>query len=153
MITSISRGANPDFNSDELLYQLQETKASVIITGPESLDIALSAAQSYGLSAESIILFNGKSPSIRVLNHHTIQDVVDQGFRATDSTFVERKLLPGEARTKLAFLSFSSGTTGKPKVRESFNRVAEYYIECFVILGYRYFTLCPNSECYSDRGA
>ena len=30
--------------------------------------------------------------------------------------FVERRLRPGEGRTKIAFLSFSSGTTGKPKV-------------------------------------
>ena len=37
--------------------------------------------------------------------------------RASKPNFVERKLAPGEGRTKLAFLSFSSGTTGRPKVR------------------------------------
>lgn len=29
--------------------------------------------------------------------------------------YTERALRPGEGKTKLAFLSFSSGTTGKPK--------------------------------------
>jgi 4-coumarate--CoA ligase len=32
--------------------------------------------------------------------------------------FVERRLNPGEGRTKIAFLSYSSGTTGKPKAVE-----------------------------------
>ena len=30
-------------------------------------------------------------------------------------TFEERKLQPGEAKTKIALLNFSSGTTGRPK--------------------------------------
>ena len=124
---------------------------SVIITDPKSLDTTLSAAQSYVLSAESIILFDGKSPSIWALDHHTIEYVVNhQGFGMTDSTFVER-LLPREAKTKLAFLNFSSGTMGKPKVCDSFNQVAEHYIEYYVILSYHYFTLFPNSKCYSDH--
>jgi len=32
-----------------------------------------------------------------------------------DPSFVERHLNPGEAKTKIAFLCFSSGTTGRPK--------------------------------------
>lgn len=32
--------------------------------------------------------------------------------------FVEKRLAPGEAKKKLAFLCFSSGTTGKPKAVE-----------------------------------
>ena len=44
----------------------------------------------------------------------TISDLVKEGLSQYPS-FKERKLNPGEAKTKLAFLSFSSGTTGKPK--------------------------------------
>jgi 4-coumarate--CoA ligase len=115
-ITSISRGANPEFTSDELLYQLRETKASVMIVHPETLDAALSAAEAYGISPERIILFDGKSPSIHASNYPTVGDLVQQGLSKADPAFVERRLQPGEAKTKLAFLSFSSGTTGKPKV-------------------------------------
>lgn len=43
-------------------------------------------------------------------------DLVEEGL-ARPTSFVERTLAPGEAKTKLAFLSCSSGTTGKPKVR------------------------------------
>ena len=39
--------------------------------------------------------------------------------------FVERTLNPGEGKTKIAFLSYSSGTTGKPKA--STERLVEYF--------------------------
>ena len=39
--------------------------------------------------------------------------------------FVERTLNPGEGKTKIAFLSYSSGTTGKPKA--SAERSVEYF--------------------------
>jgi acyl-coenzyme A synthetase/AMP-(fatty) acid ligase len=45
-----------------------------------------------------------------------VDDLIQNGLRS-ESNFVERKLQKGEAKTKVAFLSFSSGTTGKPKVR------------------------------------
>jgi 4-coumarate--CoA ligase len=45
----------------------------------------------------------------------TVQNVIDEGLAST-STFQERVLQPGEGKTKVAFLSFSSGTTGRPKV-------------------------------------
>ena len=45
----------------------------------------------------------------------SVDDLVKLGSES-ERVFEERKLLPGEAKTKLAFLNFSSGTTGKPKV-------------------------------------
>lgn len=129
-ITYIFRGANPDFTSDELLYQLQATKASVIIVHPEALDTALSAVRAYGhgISGKHIVLFDVKSPSSRPPNHLTIEDLIYQGHRTVDPTFVERRLRPGEAKLKLAFLSFSSGTTGKPKVGRLLIRISGYCI-------------------------
>jgi acyl-CoA synthetase (AMP-forming)/AMP-acid ligase II len=46
----------------------------------------------------------------------TVQTLIEDGLRLGQPQFVERKLEKGEAKTKVAFLSFSSGTTGKPKV-------------------------------------
>lgn len=46
----------------------------------------------------------------------TLQQLVDYGL-SKEQAFVEPILKPGEAKKKLAFFSFSSGTTGKPKVR------------------------------------
>jgi 4-coumarate--CoA ligase len=128
IFTSISSGANPDFTSDELLYQLQQTKASLMVVHPEALNTALSAAQAYGFSPERIILFDGKSPSAYAANHRTVEDVANLGLSKPDSSFVERRLQPGEAKVKLAFLSFSSGTTGKPKVSTLLAQILEYRI-------------------------
>jgi long-subunit acyl-CoA synthetase (AMP-forming) len=142
------RGANPDFSSDELLYQLQETGASAIIVHPEALDTALSAARAYGISSERIILFDGKSPSTSAINHVTLGGLVHHGLNMSDATFVERRLRPGEAKTKLAFLSFSSGTTGRPKVCPlelgTRSRTED-------IIGRRYPSLCSDSKYHTNR--
>ena len=48
--------------------------------------------------------------------HRSVRALIAEGARHT-RTFVERRLRPGEARTKIALFCFSSGTTGRPKVR------------------------------------
>ncbi|KAF9474156.1 phenylacetyl-CoA ligase [Pholiota conissans] len=108
-------GANPDFMTNELLYQLQETKASILITHPESLPIALEAAKQAGLPLNRIILFDvqGIPEAVRA-KHETVSSLLEFGLR-NKTLYVERRLRPGEGKTKLAFLSFSSGTTGRPK--------------------------------------
>lgn len=99
------------------MYQLQETKASVIIAHPDSLSIALAAAREAGLPSKRIILFDVKQSQLNdIHNHHvTIAALVEFGAR-NKTTYTEQILKPGEGKTKLAFLSFSSGTTGRPKV-------------------------------------
>ena len=106
-------GANPLFTPDELAYQIHATKASVVIAHPESLSVALSAARTTKLPAERIMLFNVDGASYGAQT--TVQNVIDEGLAST-STFQERALQPGEGKTKVAFLNFSSGTTGRPKV-------------------------------------
>ncbi|KAF8895161.1 hypothetical protein BD779DRAFT_1668498 [Infundibulicybe gibba] len=91
-------GANPDFESNELLYQLSTTRASILIVHPSAIHTATSAATV------------NDAPK----GHRTINELVEMGL-GRPATFTEKKLKPGEAKTKLAFLSFSSGTTGKPK--------------------------------------
>ncbi|KAJ8080399.1 hypothetical protein PM082_017232 [Marasmius tenuissimus] len=106
---AIVSGANPDYVRNELVYQLQASKASLIFAHPEARETALQAAKDAGISSERVILFNvpGSSPT----ELKTVNDLVQQGSRQPIS-FKEPQI---DARTKLAFLSFSSGTTGKPK--------------------------------------
>lgn len=106
-------GANPLFTPDELAYQIQATQASIIIAHPDSLHVALSATRTAKLPAERIILFNVDGASYGTQT--TVQNVIDEGLAST-SAFQERVLRPGEGRSKVAFLNFSSGTTGRPKV-------------------------------------
>lgn len=118
-MNSPNRGANPDFSSDELLYQLKETKASVLIVHPDALTTALAAARAADIPPDRIIVFDPTPPVQYRGNHCTVGELINQGLARPEPSYVERTLRPGEAKTKLAFLSFSSGTTGKPKVRPS----------------------------------
>lgn len=88
-------------------------KAAVIITHPDSLNVALASAHAAGVPADRVILFDveGADTAQRL----TVQALVSQGL-ASAPNFTERKLAPGEGKTKVAFLNFSSGTTGRPKV-------------------------------------
>jgi acyl-coenzyme A synthetase/AMP-(fatty) acid ligase len=97
--------ANPDFGPKELEYQLKATKAAFIITHPDALETSASAAQSIGLSPERILVFDVPGASTAKLV--TVNDLVKRGSQL--EVFTERKLRPGEGKTKLAFLSFSSG--------------------------------------------
>ncbi|KAF8651008.1 hypothetical protein AX16_004966 [Volvariella volvacea WC 439] len=111
-------GANPDFAANELVYQIEATKATVVITHPDSLPTVLSAAKETHITPDRIVVFNKpaikSSHPVKVDGFVSINELVEQG-RSLPPQFVERKLAKGEAKTKLAFLSFSSGTTGRPK--------------------------------------
>jgi 4-coumarate--CoA ligase len=108
-------GANPSYTPEELAYQLSTTKASVLIAHPDVLKSAISAAHHVGIPSGHIIpLDTIRGPRTSNLAPD-LHELIAHGL-ADRPNFVERRLKPGEARTKIAFLSFSSGTTGKPKV-------------------------------------
>ncbi|KAF8871809.1 phenylacetyl-CoA ligase [Infundibulicybe gibba] len=107
-------GANPDFESNELLHQLTATRASFLIAHPSAIRTATSAATAAGIPLDRVILFDAMDAP---KGHKTIDELVRMGL-GRPMAFVERKLEPGEAKKKLALLSFSSGTTGKPKAVE-----------------------------------
>ncbi|KAL4073112.1 hypothetical protein V8B97DRAFT_2022941 [Scleroderma yunnanense] len=111
---AIMSGANPSFTPAELAYQVQATKTSVLVTHPDVLPVALSAAQVAKLPADRIILLDGASSEPTQKPYPSVQHLIDQGL-SSRATFRERKLNPGEGKTKVAFLNFSSGTTGRPK--------------------------------------
>ncbi|KIJ64459.1 hypothetical protein HYDPIDRAFT_90496 [Hydnomerulius pinastri MD-312] len=109
---AIVSGANPTFTTDELAYQVEATKAGIILTHPDLLPVALSAARASGIHSDHVIVFDAAgSENLQV---STVQTLITQGL-ASPPGFKERRLSPGEARTKIAFYCFSSGTTGKPK--------------------------------------
>lgn len=109
-VGAIVSPANPSYTASELVYQLDLIKAKAILTHPASLKVAFEAAQQCGLSQKDVYVMGGPAPG----GFTHIEDMIVEGLNNAPS-YEERKLRPGEARTKLAFLSFSSGTTGKPK--------------------------------------
>ncbi|KAG5716650.1 4-coumarate--CoA ligase-like 7 [Termitomyces sp. T112] len=109
---AVVSGANPDFSSDELFYQLEQTNASLVIAHPDSIDTARSAVQRAKLSLDRLISFDTHQQLPN--DSLKIGMLIEKGLNSLPA-FVERQLKPGEAKTRLAFLNFSSGTTGKPK--------------------------------------
>ncbi|KAH9178629.1 amp dependent CoA ligase [Lactarius sanguifluus] len=112
-------GANPGYTHEELTHQITTAKASILIAHPDSLKVALLAAQNAGVPPDRVIpldTIHGPRPSMIAPDLH---ELITYGL-AHQPYFVERALRPGEGRTKIAFLSFSSGTTGKPKASSSF---------------------------------
>ncbi|KAG1733050.1 uncharacterized protein EDB91DRAFT_1150224 [Suillus paluster] len=103
----IVSGANPAYTTEELLYQIQVVKATLIIAHPSSFHTALDAARAAGIPSDRVITF-GES------TQPTVESIIQLGL-SNEPAFVERRLKKGEGKTKVAFLNFSSGTTGRPK--------------------------------------
>lgn len=104
--------ANPSYTHDELVHQLKTTGTKIIFAYSTGLAVAEAAARTVGLTPGSIVLVDsvasGKAP------YATVSGLIQEGSKKPKS-YTERKLRPGEGKTKVAFLNFSSGTTGLPK--------------------------------------
>ena len=51
-------GANPSYTADELVYQIQTAKATVLFLHPDSLSVGLAAACAAGIRSDRIVLFD-----------------------------------------------------------------------------------------------
>lgn len=74
-----------------------------------------------------------------------LADLVEEGV-GRKKCYTERRLAPGEARTKIAFLSFSSGTTGRPKVGAGISQTRVLLDNDSDEIGCRYTTLRSHCE-------
>lgn len=99
------------YNAEELTYQLRMTKTKVLVAHSSTLAVAIEAAYLVGLPEDRIIPMDSSPNS----SYPNVPDLVRFGLREKPQ-YTERRLKSGEARTKVALLLFSSGTTGKPKV-------------------------------------
>ena len=114
--TSFHSPANPAYSADELVHQLTTSNARLLVVHPDFLSTALTAAKIVGIPFENVVLFNLADKSTFAPSPHvSVEELVADGLSQSPS-FTERRLSPGEAKKKVALLSFSSGTTGKPKV-------------------------------------
>ena len=95
--------ANPAYTPKELAYQLEMTKAKVLIAHPSNVELALAAANLVGLAKDRIFVFGGESVN-GVLPY---SKVFLNDRRATPAEFTAQ-----QAKDSVAYLCFSSGTTG-----------------------------------------
>lgn len=99
--------ANPAWTAEELAFQLKDAGAKALVTQLASLHVAREAARKAGVLEDRIILLGDKKdPTMRFKHFSSIKN-----FSAVER-YRRTRVNPKE---DLAFLVYSSGTTGLPK--------------------------------------
>lgn len=99
--------ANPGYTAEELAFQLKDSGATALATQKPFLKVATEAAMQAGIPEDRIILMGDeKDESMRFKHFSSIRNL------AGTSRYRRTKAHP---KNDLAFLVYSSGTTGHPK--------------------------------------
>ncbi|KAM0790826.1 hypothetical protein ACM66B_004671 [Microbotryomycetes sp. NB124-2] len=102
--------ANSSYTVDELLHQLQTSKAKVLLTSGDALDVAKEAAKQAGIPDEKVYILPDVDGNVKSAG----------GFQPWtklkgSKSFKPVQLSQKELKQRPSFLPFSSGTTGKGK--------------------------------------
>ncbi len=97
---------NCGYTSDELALQLRDSGAKAIVTQRPFLDTVSKASEQVGLIDDNILLFGNEEDNKKWLTN------IDDETQDNNCDVEKEKIVPGK---DLAFLVFSSGTTGLPK--------------------------------------
>jgi len=96
---------NHTYTTDELVHQLKDSGASMLITHPEVLETALAACKKVGIRDSHIIIMEGSG------RFPTMDDVLKMG---TALPVPPQHKIANPSQT-VAYLAYSSGTTGLAK--------------------------------------
>lgn len=101
------------YNASELEYQLKASGAKALFTCAPLLETALKAAKSVGISEEKIFLMEGawESPKQK-LPFKTLDELIEEGKSLPEVEPLHWS--EGQGARQVAYLCFSSGTSGLP---------------------------------------
>lgn len=107
--------ANPGYSADELGFQLKNSESKAIVTTKAFLAAATKAAQVAGIAQDRIILLGEEKDQTYRFKHWT-------SIRKTSGAQRYRRRKAKDPRKDLAFLVYSSGTTGKSNNSKQLDR-------------------------------
>jgi acyl-CoA synthetase (AMP-forming)/AMP-acid ligase II len=99
--------SNPDYTAGELSHQLRDSGAKCVVTQYSNIETVNKACSAAGIAEDRILLLGAERCPTGRINHWT-------GVRnlSVATRYAGRKIDP---KRNVAFLAYSSGTTGKPK--------------------------------------
>ncbi|UKZ49247.1 hypothetical protein TrVGV298_003492 [Trichoderma virens] len=108
----IFSGANPIFTVQELSYQLSNTEAKAVLAHPSVLAKVIEAAAKVGIPKNRIFQFSDEENPVQdgIADWRSMIASHQDAFKWEWPEFS-----PAEARSTIATINFSSGTTGLPK--------------------------------------
>lgn len=98
--------ANPGYTVRELVHHLKDSGAKALFTQKKLLPVALRAAAEAGIESERVVLIGDREERSEKGPRH-FSDLLDRKPKGTKTTI--------DPKQDLAYLVYSSGTTGLPK--------------------------------------
>lgn len=113
-LSGIVTPANAMYSAAELEHQLKSSGSKVLFTAPSLLDNALKATRASNIPDERIFLLDvpGQVPDPRF---KTIDDLITEGRSLPE--LEPLKWIKGQGARQVAYLCYSSGTSGLPVSR------------------------------------
>lgn len=106
----IATTVNATYTVPELVHQLKDSGASILVAHSALFPIAIAAAKESGLPESAVILFEHAE---QMKQFPCIDDLLAAGEKAP--SLPKLALAPGESAKRPAFICYSSGTTGLAK--------------------------------------
>lgn len=111
---AVVTGSSPEYSVDETYYILKSSRAKLVFTDQGSFKAVSAAADSLGIDKARIILLGMKPASKHTIFLQTL--LTEARSEASQDYTPAFKLATGQSnKTVCAYLSFTSGTTSRPK--------------------------------------